>query len=150
MGDTVSSRPPERSAITDARTRSPPVDSMAGSMATSEPPVVRMSSTRKTRSPGAMVNPRRNSRRVRAVRVPDLLREDAPHAQLAGDLEGEDDAAGGRPHDDVHDRAPVAVPDHVGHEAAQLDDRLGVLEHLELLQVAVAVAAALEQEVAVP
>ncbi len=42
---------------------SPPSASTAGSMARSEPPVVRMSSTSRTRSPGAIVKPRRNSRR---------------------------------------------------------------------------------------
>ena len=85
-----------------------------------------------------------------AIGVLHLLREDAPHAQLARDLEGEEHAPGRRADHDVHGRAPVRVPDDVREIAADLDDRLGVLEHLELLEVAVAVATALEQEVAVP
>ena len=47
-------------------TISPPIASTAGSIASSEPPVVRMSSTSRTRSPGSIRKPRRNSRR-RAV-----------------------------------------------------------------------------------
>ena len=56
--------PPDRSARTAHVTISPPNASTAGSIARSEPPVVRMSSTSSTRSRGAIVNPRRNSRRT--------------------------------------------------------------------------------------
>ena len=56
--------PPLRSTRTTHSTISPPIASTAGSIARSEPPVVRMSSTRRTRSPGSIRKPRRNSRRV--------------------------------------------------------------------------------------
>ena len=83
-----------------------------------------------------------------AVGVPDLLGEDRPKAELAGGLEGEDDAAGRRAGDHVDHRLAVAAADAGGPQAAQLAGRSGVLEDLELLDVGVAVAAALEQEMA--
>ena len=74
-----SGRSPARSACSCRRrsgrrgpthsTISPPIASTAGSIASSEPPVVRMSSTSRTRSPGSIRKPRRNSRRVDAVGV---------------------------------------------------------------------------------
>ena len=108
--------PPLRSTRTTHSTISPPIASTAGSIASSEPPVVRMSSTRRTRSPGSIRKPRRNSRRRRAVGVADLLGEDRPDAELAAGLEGEDDAAGRRAGDEVDQRRAVAVR---GTRAAQ-------------------------------
>ena len=81
-----------------------------------------------------------------AVVVADLLGEDRPNAELAGRLEREDDAAGRRPGDQVDHGLAVAAPDAGGQQAAQLAGRGRILEHLELLDVRVAVAAALEQE----
>ena len=64
VGEVSVARPPLRSTSTAHSTISPPSASTAGIIASSEPPVVRMSSTSRTRSPGWIVNPRRNSRRV--------------------------------------------------------------------------------------
>ena len=60
----VATPDPLRSTRTTHSTISPPIASTAGTIASSEPPVVRMSSTRRTRSPGSIRNPRRNSRCV--------------------------------------------------------------------------------------
>ncbi len=80
--------------------------------------------------------------------VADLLGEQAAHPQLARRLEGEDHPAGRRPGDEIDRRASVGVAPEGGQHAAQLGRDLGELEHLELLEVAVAVAAALQTEVA--
>ena len=70
-------------------------------------------------------------------------------AELAAGLEGEDDAAGRRAGDEVDERLAVAAARRAAAKnAAQLARRGRVLEDLELLDVGVAVAAALEQEVA--
>ena len=109
-----------------------------------------MSSTRRTLSPGVIVKPRRNSRRGGLARLAcHLLGEDRPGAQLAAGLEREHHAAGRRAGDQVHDRRAVAVARCApAQNAAQLARGGRVLEHLELLQVGVRVAAALEREVA--
>ena len=69
---------------------------------------MRMSSTRRTRSPGAIEKPRRNSRRGgAAVRGGHLLGEDRAGAQLAAGLEREHHAAGRGARDQVHVGGPV-------------------------------------------
>ena len=95
-----------------------------------------------------MRKPRRNSRRVDAVVAADLLGEDAPHAELSCRLEREDDPAGRRSGDEVDHRFAVESAPVRREVAAQLARRRRILEDLELLDVRVAVAAALEQEVA--
>ena len=77
VGEVSVARPPLRSTSTTHSTISPPIASTAGSIASSEPPVVRMSSTSRTRSPGSIGKPRRNSRRVVPSASVDLLGEDA-------------------------------------------------------------------------
>ena len=86
--------------------------------------------------------------RGRPVVGADLLGEDAPDAQLPGGLEGEDDAAGRRAGDQVDHRLTVAVADVRGEGPAQLARRRRIGEDRELLDIGVAVAAALEQEMA--
>ena len=95
-----------------------------------------------------MRNPRRNSRWVAPSASPDLLGEDRPNAELAGRLEREDDPAGRRAGHHVDHGLAVAASHAGGPQAAQLAGRGRILEHLELLDVGVAVAAALEQEMA--
>ena len=135
--------------MTAQPTISPPAASTAGIIASSEPPVVRMSSTSRTRSPGSIRKPRRNSRRggpsppltssAKIARVP----------SCRPGLEGEDHAAGRRAGDEV-DRGLVGrAAVLAGPEAAQLAGRRGVGEHRELLEVGVGVAPALEEEVPV-
>ena len=140
-------RPPERSTRTAHSTISPPAASTAGIMASSEPPVVRMSSTSRTRSPGRISKPRRNSRRgpssdatssAKIARVPSW--RPVSNARIT--------PAGRGPGDEVDRRGLVLVAVRGGEERAQLARRRGILEHLELLQVGVRVAAALEHEVA--
>ena len=84
----------------------------------------------------------------RPVVAADLLGEDAPDAELPRRLEGEDDAAGRRPGDEVDQRLAVEPATVRREEPAQLARRGRVLEDLELLDVRVAVTPALEQEVA--
>ena len=107
-----------------------------------------MSSTSRTRSPGAMVKPRRNSRRVVPSGVLHFLGEDAADAELPGRLEREDHAAGRWAGDEVHHRRAVRVAVAGRPEAAQLARGGRILQDEELLQVALGVLAALEQEVA--
>ncbi len=140
--------PPLRSTRTAHSTISPPIASTAGSIASSEPPVVRMSSTSSTRSPGSIRKPRRNSRWVAPSSILDLLGEEAPDPELARRLEGEDHAAGRRAGDEVDQRRAVVTADARGPELAQLARGGRVREHRELLDVGVAVAPALELEVA--
>ena len=108
-----------------------------------------MSSTSRTRSPGSIRKPRRNSRRV----VPSSSRTSSAKmlrtpSWRAG-LEGEDDPAGRRTGDEVDERRSPSRPRPCcREEAAQLARRGRILEDLELLDVGVAVAPALEQEVA--
>ena len=128
------------------RTISPPSASTAGIIASSEPPVVRMSSTSRTRSPGLISKPAPELA-PRAVVGRDLLGEDRPRPQLAPGLEREDHAAGRRARDEVDVGRPVLAAVDPGPERAQLARRIGVLEDLELLEVGLAVAAALEHEV---
>ena len=85
----------------------------------------------------------------RAIVAADLLGEDAADAELAGRLEGEDDAAGGRSGDEIDQQLTVSGAAVGGQERAQLARRRRILEDLELLDVGVAVASALEQEVPV-
>ena len=117
-------------------TISPPSASTAGSIASSEPPVVRMSSTSRTRSPGSIWKPRRNSRRVAPSSSRTSSAKMRSNAELAAGLEGEDDAAGRRPGDEVHERRAVASRRPGRPEAAQLAGRRRVLEDRELLEVA--------------
>ena len=108
-----------------------------------------MSSTSRTRSPGSIRKPRRNSRLSRPVVGADLLGEDRPDAKLAGGLEGEDDPAGRGSGDEVDEEVSPSPSAAVGREeAAQLAGRGRILEDLELLDVRVAVATALEEEMA--
>ena len=114
--------------------------------------MVRMSSTSRTRSPGSIRNPRRNSRRAVPSGVADLLGEDRRGRRA------------GAPVSKARTTPPVVGPgDEVDRAAARRRPRCGaaqnaaqlarggrVLEHEELLEVAVRVAAALEQEVALP
>ena len=93
--------PPDRSTRTWQATISPPSASTAGIIARSEPPVVRMSSTRTTRSPGAIVKPRRNSRRVAPSASRTSSAKIARRPELAAGLEGQDHPAGRRPGDQV-------------------------------------------------
>ena len=92
------------------------------------------------------MKPRRNSRRGPASARPP--REDRAGAELAARLEREDHAAGRRSRDEVDVVAPSS-PGARRPERAQLARRRRVLEDLELLEVGVGVAAALEGEVAV-
>ena len=77
----------------------------------------------------------------------DFLSEDAPDPKLARRLERQDDAAGRRPGDEVDEGRPVASPSVLGKEPAQLARRGRVLEDLELLEIGIPMAPALEQEV---
>ena len=70
------------------------------------------------------------------------------NAELARGLEGEDDAAGRRTGDEVDQRARRPARHDGREEPAQLAGGGRVGEDRELLDVGVAVAAALEQEVA--
>ena len=83
-----------------------------------------------------------------AIVILDLLGEEAPDPELAGRLEGEDHAAGGRAGDEVDERRPVVPADARGPELAQLAGGGRIREDRELLDVGVAVAPALELEVA--
>ena len=69
-------------------------------------------------------------------------------AELPRDLEGEDHTAHRRPDDDVDRRAAPGRPDAIDDQPAQLGDARGPLQHLELLEVAVGMTAALQLEVA--
>ena len=123
--------------------------STAGIIASSEPPVVRMSSTRRTRSPGAIVKPRRNSRRggrrpratssAKIARVPSC--RPVSKARITPPVVG--------PATRSTSGRPSASRCAAAQNAAQLARRGRILQHLELLQVGVRVAAALEREVAV-
>ena len=149
VGEVSVVRPPLRSTSTTHSTISPPIASTAGSIASSDPPVVRMSSTSRTRSPGSMRKPRRNSRWV----VPSASRTSsakiAADAELAGGLEGEDDPAGRRPGDEIDHRRAVRAADAAPPRSRTArSSRPGSESTCELLDVGVAVAAALEQEVA--
>ena len=81
----------------------------------------------------------------RAVLAAHLLGEDRARAELAPRLEREDDAAGRRPGDQVHQATAGVLRDPHRDE---LTGRDRILEHLELLHVAVRVAATLELEMA--
>ena len=107
-----------------------------------------MSSTSRTRSPGRDREAAPELAARGAVGRGDLLGEDRAGAQLAAGLEREDHAAGRRAGDEVDVAVPSSSPVGRRPEPAQLARRGRVLEHLELLQVRVRVAAALEHEVA--
>ena len=145
----VASPPPTGRRARGTRRSRRRAASTAGIIASSEPPVVRMSSTSRTRSPGSMRKPRRNSRRrapsasrtssAKMPRVPSWRA--VSNARMTPPVVGPATRSTGA-------RPPSASRSRAAPAAAQLARRRRVLEHLELLEVAVAVAAALEQEVA--
>ena len=144
----ASARPPLRSTRTTHSTISPPIASTAGSIARSEPPVVRMSSTRRTRSPGSIRKPRRNSRRS----VPSSARTSSAKMLRTPSWRAVSKARMTPPVVGPATRSTSGSPSLPAavrrEEAAQLARRGRILEDLELLDVGVAVATALEQEVA--
>ena len=81
----------------------------------------------------------------RAVGSRGLLGEDAAYAELPRDLVGEDHTPGCGANDDVDSPNRSSA---VRHQPAQLGDALRPLQDLELLDVALGMAAALELEVA--
>ena len=108
-----------------------------------------MSSTRRTRLAGLDPEAAPELAVGRPVVVADLLGEEAADAELARRLEGQDDPAGRRAGDQVDESARRRARGRASREeAAQLARRGRILEDLELLDVGVAVAAALEQEMA--
>ena len=143
-----SSRRSGRRARGSRRSRRP-APRPPGIIARSEPPVVRMSSTRTTRSPGAIVKPRRNSRRV----VPSAALTSSAKIARSPSCRPVSNARITPPVVGPATRSAVGRPSARamlrGPEAAQLARRGRVLEDLELLEVLLAVAPALEQEVAV-
>ena len=129
-------------------TISPPNASTAGSIASSEPPGGQDVVHEQDALAGGDGEAAPELAPRGAVRVLHLFGEDAPHAELAGRLEGQHDAAGRGAGDDVHRRRTVRVPMTRRPEGAQLARGGRILQDQELLQVALGVLAALEQEVA--
>ena len=148
VGEVSVVRPPLRSTSTTHSTISPPIASTAGIIASSEPPVVRMSSTSRTRSPGSIRKPRRNSRWV----VPSSARTSSAKMLRTPSWRAVSKARMIPPVVGPATRSTSGSPSRprpcCGEEPAQLAGRGRILEDLELLDVGVAVAAALEQEVA--
>ncbi len=109
-----------------------------------------MSSTRMTRSPGGDREAAPELAPDDAVVAADLLGEDRPRPQLAAGLEGQDHArrsSGRRP--GRRRRRPPASRCAAAQKPHSSLVAGGVLEDLELLEVGVRVAAALEQEMTV-
>ena len=110
--------------------------------------MVRMSSTSRTRSPGLIANPRRNSRRA----APSSARTSSAKIALTPSWRPVSNARMTPPVVGPATRSTRDVPASsrwaAAQNAAQLAGRRRIGKHRKLLDVGVAVAAALEQEVA--
>src|SRR4051812_40886857 len=80
----------------------------------------------------------------------DAFGEKPARPKVACHLEREQDAACGGPDDHVHALFPGRLAHAIRHQPTDLDDALRPLQDLELLEVAIGVAPALELEVTLP